>query len=360
MNDTDMEIVFNHPVVQEDLQNLMNSSLPLHKLENKCVLITGATGMLASYLTYTLMYLNEKKGSGIRILLLARNREKLVRQFGDESDSMVYLVQDVCDEIAYSGKVHYVVHAAGAASPFHILNDPVGIIRANTVGTLNVMEFARQNNAEKVVFMSTREVYGKADDREVLRESDMGVVDPLNPRSCYPESKRVAETILKSYSIQHNMNFNTLRIAHAYGPGMPLENDGRVMSDLLNDAVSNRDIRLKSAGSVKRSFCYITDAIDAIYRVLLNGNSNEAINIANQTESISILDLAKTIQTIAANNKKVIAGENDAPQPGYCNYKRTMLDTSRIEKLGWKPNVSLKEGIRKTIDFYNYKTYDES
>ncbi len=347
-----MEPVFKHPIVQDDLHNLMNSNLLWQKLENKCVLITGATGMLASYLTYALMYLNEKKDSGIQILLLARNREKLVRLFGEESDSMVYLVQDVCDEIAYSGKVHYVVHAAGAASPFHILNDPVGIIRANTLGTLNVMEFAKKNDAEKVVFMSTREVYGKADDRDVLRESDMGVVDPLDPRSCYPESKRMAETILKSYSTQHNVDFNPLRISHVYGPGMPLENDGRVMSDLLNDAVNKRDIRLKSAGTAERSFCYVTDAIDAIFRVLLSGKRNEAFNIANETDSISILDLAKAIQSIAANGIMVIKGENDAPRPGYSNYKRTTLETSRIEKLGWKPHVSLKEGIRKTIEFY--------
>ncbi len=193
---------FRHPVIREDVQELTAASIPWRRLENKCILITGATGMLASYVVYVLKHLNEKENLGIRILLLARNRQKLVRLFGNESDSMVFLVQDVCDEIAYSDEVHYIVHAAGPASPFHILNDPVGIIRANTLGTLNVLERARKSGAEKVVFMSTREVYGRADDREVLRESDMGVVDPLDPRSCYPESKRVAETMftVQAYS----------------------------------------------------------------------------------------------------------------------------------------------------------------
>jgi len=352
MTDKETLPAMRHPVIQEDVKDLAAASIPWRRLENKCILITGATGMLASYMVYVLKYLNEKEHLGIRILLLARSREKLVRLFGQESDSMVFLVQDVCDGITYSGKVHCIVHAAGPASPFHILNDPVGIIRANTLGTLNVLELARRSGTEKVVFMSTREVYGKADDREVLRESDMGVVDPLDPRSCYPESKRVAETMLKSYSIQHDIEFNSLRIAHVYGPGMPLENDGRVMSDLLNDAVKGRDIELKSDGSAERSFCYITDAVDAIYRVLLTGKRNEAYNIANEKETISILDLARTIQLVAAGGMDVKAGEDDTPKPGYCNYKRTTLETSRVENLGWKPRVSLEHGVSRTIRYF--------
>lgn len=343
---------FRNPVIREDVQDLATASIPWRRLENKCILVTGATGMLASYVVYLLMYLNEKEDLGIRILLLARNPDKLVGLFGEASDSLVFLVQDVCDEIAYSGKVHYIIHAAGPASPFHILNNPVGIIRANTLGTLNVLELARKCDTEKLVFMSTREVYGKADDREVLRESDMGVVDPLDPRSCYPESKRAAETMMKSYSIQHDIDFNSLRIAHVYGPGVQLENDGRVMSDLLNDAVKGRDIELKSAGSVERSFCYITDAVDAIYRVLLTGKKNEAYNIANEKETVSILELAKTIQLVtASSNTGVKAGKDEAPQPGYCNYKRTRLETSKVEHLGWKPRVSLEHGISRTIKY---------
>ncbi|MFO8030704.1 MAG: NAD-dependent epimerase/dehydratase family protein [Cyclonatronaceae bacterium] len=351
MTPKDFQSAFRHPVIRQDVQDLAAASIPWRRLENKCILVTGATGMLASYVVYLLMYLNEIEDLGIRILLLARNPDKLVRLFGEESDSLVFLVQDVCDEIAYSGKVHYIIHAAGPASPFHILNNPVDIIRANTLGTLNVLELARRCGTDKLVFMSTREVYGTAEDREVLRESDMGVVDPLDPRSCYPESKRAAETMMKSYSIQHGIDFNSLRIAHVYGPGMQLENDGRVMSDLLNDAVKDRDIVLKSVGAAERSFCYITDAVDAIYRVLLTGKINEAYNIANEKETVSILELAKTIQLVTANNKGVKAGEDEAPQPGYCTYKRTRLETSKVEHLGWKPRVSLEHGISRTIKY---------
>ncbi len=354
MNRKNPQPAFRHPVIQEDLDDLAAASIPWHRLGNKSILITGATGMLASYAVYVLKYLNEKENLGIRILLLARSREKLVRLYGHESDFMVYLVQDVCDQISYDGNVDYIIHAAGPASPFHILNDPVGIIRANTLGTLNVLELARISGTEKVALLSTREVYGKADNREMLKETDMGVVDPLDPRSCYPESKRIAETMLKSYSIQHDVNFNSLRIAHVYGPGMQLENDGRVMSDLLNDALKGRDIELLSAGTAERSFCYLTDAVDAIYRVLLAGNRNEAYNIANEKETISILDLARVIQSVSASGMDVKAGEDDTPKPGYCSYKRTILDTAKIENLGWKPRVSLENGISRTLRyFYN-------
>ncbi len=124
------------------------------------------------------------------------------------------------------------------------------------------------------------------------------------------------------------------------------------MSDLLNDAVKGRDIKLKSAGTAERSFCYITDAVDAFYRVLLTGKKNEAFNIANETESISILELAKAIQSVAASDTKVKTGEDEAPQPGYCSYKRTRLETSRVENLGWKPRVSLEHGISRTLRYF--------
>ncbi len=214
---------------------------------------------------------------------------------------------------------------------------------------MNVLELARKSKTQKVIFTSTGEVYGKVENKEVIAEPDMGIIDPLDSQSCYPESKRIGETILKSYSVQNKIHFNTLRIAHTYGPGMQTQNDGRVMADLINDAIENRDIKLKSSGSDERAFCYITDAIQAMFRVLIYGKNDEAYNIANETEPIKIIELAELIQTVSGNQKEVFAAKDDEPTPGYCNYKRVKLSTSKIERLCWNPVVSLKEGLAKTL-----------
>jgi nucleoside-diphosphate-sugar epimerase len=348
-------IKYKNKVVQEDLKSICQSSVPWEKLKNKTVLVTGATGMLASYFSFILFYLNEQHHFGIKIILLARNPDKVEIVFGNNLENAEVLIQDVCDEITYSDNIDYILHAAGAASPYYIINDPTGIIKANTVGTMNILELARNTRNPKVVFTSTREIYGKIENKDIITETNMGTLDPLNSRSCYPESKRMAETLLKSYSDQYNIPFNALRIAHSYGPGMRTQNDGRVMADFMNDALHNRDIRLKSAGKAERAFCYITDAVGAMFLVMLNGNNEEAYNIANETEPIQILDLAKLIQDISQNSKGVLIPDDETSQKGYTNYKKVALGTSKIENLDWKPQISLKEGLMKTLESFNEK-----
>jgi len=342
-------ISYQNRIVQDDLKALYSSTVDWNFLKNQCILVTGATGMLASYFSFMLMYLNEHHGFNIHLILLARKMESLNQVFGENLEKTTLIVQDVSEDIYFDGKIDYIIHAAGAASPYYIINDPVGIIKANTLGTFNVLELARKAKTKKVIFTSTREVYGKVENKEVIAESDMGVVDPLDSRSCYPESKRIAETLLKSYSNQYKVHFNTLRIAHTYGPGMQTQNDGRVMADFINNAKENLDITLNSSGNDERAFCYITDAVEAMFRVLIKGNNNEAYNIANETEPITIIELAELIQTVSGNQKEVFAGKDNVSKPGYCNYKRVKLNTSKIEILGWRPEVSLKEGLAKTL-----------
>ncbi len=199
-------INYHNTIVQDDLTVLYGSSIDWKFLKNKRILITGATGMLASYFSFLLMYLNEHHAFGIQLILLARKKENLNHVFGKNLDKTNVIVQDVCEEINFDGEIDYILHAAGAASPYYIINDPVEIIKANTLGTLNVLELARKSKTQKVIFTSTGEVYGKVENKEVIAESDMGIIDPLDSQSCYPESKRMAETILKSYSVQNKIH----------------------------------------------------------------------------------------------------------------------------------------------------------
>jgi nucleoside-diphosphate-sugar epimerase len=223
-------------------------------------------------------------------------------------------------------------------------------MKCNLQGTINVLELARHHDVKRVLFASTREVYGKNEDAEQLNESAFGTLDPLDDRSCYPESKRAAESLLKSYYLQYGVPFNTIRIAHSYGPTMKLENDGRVMSDLLSDVVAGRDIVLKSSGEAVRAFLYVTDAVVGMFTVLFHGETAKAYNLANETEPISIKDLAQLL-TSYRKDKSIQVVTTEGSQKGYCAYRRTALDTSAIEQLGWKPVIPLKEGINRVLQF---------
>lgn len=344
--------LYDKAVVREDMEDLASREyIPYEKLQGKTVLVTGATGMLAYYFTMTLMHLNLTRGYNIRVVALVRNVEKAKAKFAGfiSDDRFELMAQDVCEPISYEGNIDYIFHAAGACSPYFIKNDPTGIIAANTRGTVNVLELAREKKVTNVIYPSTREIYGKVEGVEFIKETDMGVFDPLDARSCYPESKRIAETILKSYLVQYGVPFTVLRIAHSYGPGMIIESDGRVMSDFISDAVHSRNIVLKSEGLALRAFCYVTDAVAAILLAMLNGAKGEAYNLANETEPTPIRDVAGMLAELFPERNIKVIFEISGDNSGYCNYARVGLDTAKLEALGWTPEVKLRDGLRKTV-----------
>ncbi len=339
-------------IIQEDLKKITEKDINFQNLHNKNILITGATGMLASYYMYVLMYLNDKMNANIKIYALVRNIDKLeqVTQFSERND-IIPIVQDVCDKIHVPEKIDYIIHMASSANPKTITKDPVGIINANVIGTLNVLELAKESGAQ-VIFTSTREIYGKLDENITkVAETDMGALDCLDLRSCYPESKRMAENLIVSYAYQFGIKYKIVRIAHVYGPGMIIDNDGRIMSDLISNVVHKENIVLKSTGEAKRAFCYISDATIALFMITVNTKENEVYNIANETEEISIKDLAFLLKDMYENSDVIFDIQENKNQ--YVKFTRTPLDVSKLEKLGWKPEVLLADGIKNTVEYFN-------
>lgn len=344
---------YSNPIVQEDMELMAKTPSAWHKLNNKTVLVAGATGMLATYITYFLCYIHKECGVNVRVVALCRTKSKadsLFSVFYSESWFKLIL-QDICEPIQCLGRIDYIFHLAGNASPYFIKNDPVGIVKSNLIGTYNILELARDKEPEKIVFASTREVYGKTEVVNMLTEDDYGCVNPLEDRACYPESKRAAETMFRSYSLQYGINFNSVRIAHSYGPGMRLANDGRVMADLMNNVINGENIVLKSDGTAERAFIYITDAVLAMFTVLFSGEKGMAYNVANETEPIAIRDLAAMMVSLRKDKQlKVVFDIPKEKSSAYTNYKRSGLDTKKLESIGWKPVVTLKDGVVKTIN----------
>lgn len=340
--------MYNNEIVKEDLKLITSQKIEFEKLKNKTILITGANGLIASYYTYTLMYLNDTKKLNIKILLLVRNKEKTINNIGNRND-VIILEQDVCENIKYDGKVDYVIHMASSSNPKTIVEKPVEIIKANVIGTFNVLDFAKKNNAE-ILFTSTREIYGKmAETVEEITEEDYGALKCNELRACYPESKRLAESLIVSYSYQYGIKYKITRIAHTYGPGMNINSDGRIMSDLIENVVKNNDIILKSDGTAVRAFCYIVDAITALFYITVDGKENQVYNISNETEEITVKDLAYKIKEISKNENIKVKFNIENDNRKYVSFKRVRLSTKKIEELGWKPVVTLEKGVEKTI-----------
>lgn len=341
---------YSNEVVQKDLQEMTQVPLQWFLFQNKTILVTGANSMLGTYVAYLFLYLAQTKGMNIKTVVLTRSLEKtreLYKEFLGQSYFDI-ICQDIVRPIQYVGRVDYIFHFAGNASPRFINSDPVGILQANLKGMFNVMELARDKEPERIIFASTREVYG-AVDADILSETSFGRLDSMDDRSCYPESKRAAESILRSYYLQYGIKGISVRIAHSYGPGMKIENDGRVMADFIGDAVCRRDIVLKSTGDAVRAFCYITDAVLGLVQVVLYGMVGEAYNLANETEPMPIREVAQMICDSFPERKIRVIFAGGQPKTGYCNYPRVALDTSKIEALGFIPQIRLKEGIYRTI-----------
>lgn len=343
-------------VISEDLDLIIGADLPWRRFAGKTVLITGANGFLPAYMVETLLYLNERQQLDIRVVGLVRDREKALARFGDhvKANRMHLIVQDVCEPLRISDRAEFIVHAASQASPGYYGSDPVGTLKANVIGTHNLLELAREKGTESFLFFSSGEVYGELEPNKIpTGEMDYGYVDSMDVRSCYAESKRMGETMCVSWYHQYGVPAKVVRPFHTYGPGMSLADD-RVFANFVADVVARRDIVLKSLGTATRSFCYLAEATVGFFTVLLKGENAQAYNVGNDACEISMKDLANTIAGLFPEfGLHVVQRSAERPR-GYIESKvsRTRPDITKISGLGWKPKLSIEEGFKRTIESY--------
>lgn len=347
-----------NPIIQEDLENIISfKAFDWNAFQGKTVLISGANGMLPSYMVETLLYLNEKYDYHIKVVALVRNIEKAHKCFSEHANnsSLKFLIQDVAEPVKYKGDIHYIIHAASQAAPSYYGVDPVGTFKANTIGTINMLELAKEKNVEGFLYYSTGAVYGMVPGEKVmLQEDNQGLTNTLDVRSCYAESKRAGENACVCYCYQYGVPAKMVRVFHTFGPKVNL-NDGRVFSDFCKNILNNENIVLKSDGSAKRSFCYVADAIQAYFLVLLKGEPATAYNVGgDEPHEISIRDLSEMLVGLYPDKElKVILdiNENDLTYTKMRTPQKQVLpDLSRIRSLGWDLSTSVKDSFKRTID----------
>lgn len=334
-------------IVQEDVENIIRQ-LDIKRCRNKTFLISGATGAIARYFVYTLLELNRKYADiQCRVIALCRNREKAEELFKDYIDSdLFFLIQSVEQRIIYEGKIDYIIHAASNSATRLFYSNPVETSCANIIGTVNLLELAREKKAEGFLFLSSGAIYG--DDSQALsdvREDEYYVIDSLEIGNCYALSKKMAENLCVSYYSEFGVPAKIVRIAHTYGPGIDLE-DGHVYSDFVKAILNKENIVIHGSGMQKRAFCYITDAMKAFFLILFSGQNGEAYNMINNSQFISIKDLAERLfRGMDIKRDILVKGKEEED----CS-DQVALSSEKLEKLGWKPCVDVVEGFSRTVE----------
>lgn len=310
------------------------------------ILITGAAGFLGSNLCDLLISDNHEV-IGMDNFITG-SPENLAHLTGN--DKFSFIRHDVSNFIFVPGKIDAVMHFASPASPnpnspFGYLNLPIQTLKAGALGTHNTLGVARSQNT-KFVLASTSEIYGDPLEHPQTEEY-WGHVDPIGPRSVYDEAKRFAEALTMAYHRFHDVDTRIIRIFNTFGPRMHLD-DGRVVPNFLQQALQSQPLTVYGDGSQTRSFCYVDDLIDGIYRLLLS-DEHLPVNIGNPVET-TILKFAETINKITGNSAGIVF-KKDARGEGDPQRRRPDISRAR-DILGWEPNISLEDGLLKTMDYF--------
>lgn len=348
-----------HPLIKKDMEDIYSRTVNWNILNGKNILLTGAYGMLASYIVYFLFYLKKEKNIDVKLIAVVRTKEKFYKKFRDLDtfDGCTVIESDLSQKIDINTAVDYIIHTASLASPQYYSVCPVDVLQPNTIGNYNLLQMAKEKQVKGYLLFSTGDVYGAVNvESGLIGEDTFGAMNTLDIHNCYSESKRMAEAMCKAFQVQYNVPAKIVRIAHTYAPTMDIENDPRVFASFVKNIVNRQDIVMKSNGAGKRSFCYITDAVAGYFTVLLDGKDGEAYNVCNTSQYVSIRQLAECLANLYPDRRiRVVQKERSADE----HYTENVLllgsgstpDNSKLKNLGWEAKVCIEDGFDRVVRY---------
>jgi nucleoside-diphosphate-sugar epimerase len=321
--------------IEEDIRAVASLPYAWERLEGKSIVVSGGTGFLGQFLIQVIQYRNRAFGQHIRAVSLSRRAEE--RAEGE----VVYLRRDVCESIALSGSVDYILHLASNTHPKQYEENPVGTITANIFGCYRLLELAREKKS-RFLLASSVEIYGEGAG-EPMDEQYGGYIDCNTYRAGYNEAKRVSESLCQSYIKQYGVDAVIARLSRCFGCD-ETKSDSKAIAQFFQKAVDGEDIILKSAGDQRFSYCYIADAVSGLFKIMLDGKCGEAYNIAEEDDGYTLRDYAEYIATLANVRCKVEMENSSAVSKS----SYAVLSTEKLKELGWKTIYTTKEGMDRT------------
>lgn len=342
------------PVFREDLEYISNVTfIPWEQLREKTILITGATGLIGYTVTSALLYAGWKKELGLKLIALVRNVEKAKQKFAAQLAQGLPLqfVQGTVENLPSANEpIDYVIHGASPTASRFFVEHPVETIQTAVIGTMNVLRLAQDNQCKGFVYLSSMEVYGSINEEKFLTEKDLGYLDPLSVRSCYPESKRLCEALCAAYASESNLRAMSVRLAQTFGPGVDAA-DNRAFAEFIRCARQGRDIVLQTPGDSKQPYIYTMDAAGAILTVLLKGEKGQAYNAANNETYCSITEMARLVAAHFSENQLVTVkvAESEESAKKYPPKRCWNLRADALNALGWKYQKGLVQMYERMV-----------
>lgn len=340
---------------REDLNSVCMEKLPFEKLKNRKILITGATGLIGTGLVDTLMWINREKNLSMQVDVLCRNEKKAENLFerylkNTGKETFRIIKGDLTGAILPKEEYDYIIYGGGNNHPAAFAKEPVETMKTSLCGTMNLLDkLSKQRNHPVFLLLSSGEVYGNLAEMEETgcQEEITGTVNPMETRSCYPEAKRAAETLCRAYAEEYQLDTKVARLCYIFGATYQ-EESTKADVQFLKKAVAKQDIVLKSAGLQYRSYCYLRDAVAGIFYILLKGEKGEAYNVSNPNMKVTIREFAETLAQ-AAGVHVVFEHPEDLEQKGYSTLSREILDSAKLQKLGYRAKVGLQEAMERIL-----------
>jgi len=329
-------------VLYEDIQSLCDSPLiDWEAFRHANIMITGSTGSIGHVLVQALDEQN-KNGLDAHLILPVRSIEKARGLFGDMEAT--YIETDV-EHLTYDGDVDYILHAASPTKSRFFIEKPVETINTAVLGTLNVLNIARDKKVKSMVYLSSMEMYGVLDKSDVTEE-ELGYINPLNVRSSYSEAKRVCEMYCYCYMSEYGVNVKIARVAMTFGAGL-LKTENRVYKYFCDSVLHHENIVIKSTGTTVVNYSYLTDTISGILFLMLKGVNGEAYNLVADPTNMSVYDSAKWLADTFGDGQVEVVIDIPKENTGFAPDNTMVLSNKKLRDLGWQPQYDLKEGYAR-------------
>ncbi|MBQ9744180.1 MAG: NAD-dependent epimerase/dehydratase family protein [Clostridia bacterium] len=319
-------------------------------LKGQKIAITGAAGLIGSYIIDLIIVANEELGTGIEVLAIDRNRELLNSRFPEKYTCVRHYAIDVNEAELPKERVDYVIHAASNTSPIDYATKPIDTMKTNFIGTDRMINFCMENGAKRFVFCSSVEAYGVNNgDVDEFCEDYSGYVNCNTVRAGYPSAKRASEALCNAYCSQLGLDFVTARIGRIYGPTV-IEGDTKAPTQFINNAVNGEDIVMKSNGMQEFSYGYVGDCATAMLLIMKKGVCGEAYNIADPNSRVLLRDFAESSAS-AGNAKVVFCAPTETEAKGYSKVTKAVMNTDKLVSLGWSAKYNVKAGVERTVKY---------